>query len=195
MIRGIAIFGLNGGEKSTLTHALAKQTGYFEMDVEDYYFPEQKDSRRWALENDSVIHTEHLGELPFSKPRSKSEVQAAIIEDVKKHPEFIISGVTMNWSEEILSCIDIAFWIQTPLEESLKRIHEREKKRFGERVLAGGDMYTQQMEFHKVVKNRDSKAVEECAEKFKCPVIVIDGTVSVSKNLEKMLNELKKHAV
>ena len=36
MVQGIAIFGLNGGGKSTLAHAVAKQTGYFEMDVEDY---------------------------------------------------------------------------------------------------------------------------------------------------------------
>jgi adenylate kinase family enzyme len=35
MIQGIAIFGLNGGGKSTLTYDLAKQIGYFEMDVED----------------------------------------------------------------------------------------------------------------------------------------------------------------
>jgi len=50
MIQGISIFGLNGGGKSTLTHALAKQIGYFEMDVEDYYFPEHRESRKYALE-------------------------------------------------------------------------------------------------------------------------------------------------
>ena len=36
--------------KSTLTHALAKQIGCFEMDVEDYYFPEHRESRKYALE-------------------------------------------------------------------------------------------------------------------------------------------------
>lgn len=51
MMQGIAIVGLNGAGKSTLTHALAKQTGYFEMDVEDYYFPEQRESGKSALEN------------------------------------------------------------------------------------------------------------------------------------------------
>lgn len=190
MIQGIAIFGLNGGGKSTLTHALAKQIGYFEMDVEDYYFPEQRESRKWALENNSVIATERLDELPFSNPRTKSEVQTAIIEDIKTHPRFIISGVTMNWSDEILSCIDIAFWIQTPLKERLKRIQEREEKRFGARVLDGGDMFTQQMEFRNVVENRDSKVVEECAMKLGCPVIVIDGTLSVIHNLEKIIDKL-----
>ncbi len=190
MIQGIAIFGLNGGGKSTLTHALAKQIGYFEMDVEDYYFPEQRESRKLALENNNITDTEHLGELPFSNPRTKSEVQSAIMENIKTHPRFIISGVTMNWNEEILSCIGIAFWVQTPLEERLKRIQEREEKRFGARVLEGGDMFSQQMEFRKVVKNRDSKAVEECALKLGCPVIVIDGTLSVEHNLEKMIDNL-----
>ncbi|MTK09315.1 MAG: AAA family ATPase [Hungatella sp.] len=188
MVQGIAVFGLNGGGKSTLTHALAKQIGYFEMDVEDYYFPQQRESRKWALENNSVIDTDQLDELPFSNPRTKSEVQTAIMENIKTHPRFIISGVTMNWSDEILSCIDIAFWVQTPLEERLKRIQTREERRFGARVLNGGDMHAQQMEFREMVKNRDLKEVEECAMKLGCPVIVIDGTLSVIHNLENILN-------
>lgn len=192
MLQGIVIFGLNGGGKSTLTHALAKRIDYFEMDVEDYYFPEQKKSRKWALENNSVIATEHLGELPFSKPREKSEVQAAILEDIKAHPKFILSGVTMNWNKDIMACIDIAFWVQTPLEERLKRIQAREEKRFGARVHAGGDMYEQQVQFRKVVENRDSKAVEECAKKFNCPVIVLDGILPVEENLEKIIDNLKR---
>ncbi len=190
MIQGIAIFGPNGGGKSTLMHALAKQIDYFEMDVEDYYFPEQSKSRKWALENNSIIDTEYLGKLPFSNPRAKSEVQKAIMEDIKTHPKFILSGVTMNWSDEILSSIDIAFWVQTPLEERLKRIQTREEKRFGARVLPGGDMFTQQMEFRKVVENRDLKAIEECAMRFACPVITIDGILPVTENLQKITDNL-----
>ena len=191
MIQGIAVFGLNGGGKSTLTHALAKQIGYFEMDVEDYYFPQQRESRKWALENRSVIDNDQSDELPFSNPRTKSEVQTAILENIKIHPRFIISGVTMNWCDEILSCIDIAFWVQTPLEERLKRIQAREEKRFGARVLDGGDMYEQQMEFREMVKNRNLNEVEECTTKLGCPVIVIDGTLSVIHNLENIINNLR----
>jgi thymidylate kinase len=107
------------------------------------------------------------------------------LENIKTHPRFIISGVTMNWSDEILSCIDIAFWVQTPLEERLKRIQAREENRFGA-------MFTQQMEFRKVVENRDSKAVEECAMKLGCPVIVIDGTLSAIHNLEKIIDNFNQ---
>lgn len=190
MMKGIAVFGLNGGGKSTLTHALSKKTGYFEMDVEDYYFPQQRESRKWALEDNSVIDNDQLEELPFSNPRTKSEVQTAIMENIKTHPRFIISGVKMNWCDEILSRIDIAFWIQTPLEERIKRIQTREERRFGARVLDDGDMHVQQMEFLEIVKNRDSKEVEECAMKLGCPVIVIDGTLSVMHNLEKIIDNI-----
>ncbi|MDH8677413.1 AAA family ATPase [Fusibacter bizertensis] len=188
---GIAIFGLNGGGKSTLSHALAKQIDYFVMDVEDYYFPDQRESRIWALENTRLNDTEHIAKLPFSNPRTKSEVEYAIMEDIRIHPKFVVSGVTMNWSDEILSHIDIAFWVQTPLEERLKRIQAREEKRFGARVLDGGDMFEQQMEFRKVVKARDLKVVEESVMKLVCPVIVIDGTLPVKHNLEKIIEAIK----
>lgn len=191
MIQGIAIFGLNGGGKSTLAHGLAKQIGWFEMDVEDYYFPEQKESRNSALENKKIINTNHLGKLPFSKPRTKSEVQSAILHDINIHPKFIISGVTMDWCDEILKKIDVAFWIQTPLEERLKRIQSREEKRFGPRVLKGGDMYEQQIDFRKMVENREFKTLEASAKKLACPLIVIDGTLSMEQNLEKVIDVLK----
>ena len=193
MINGIAVFGLNGSGKSTLTHALSKQISYFEMDVEDYYFPQQRESRRSALENNSVIENDQLDELPFSNPRTKNEVQTAILENIKIHPRFIISGVTMDWCDEILSRIDIAFWVQTPLEERLHRIQAREEKRFGARVLDGGDMYEQQMEFREMVKNRNLNEVEECAMKLSCPVIVIDGTLSVIHNLEKISHSINSY--
>lgn len=159
--------------------------------MEDYYFPEQKKSRKWALDNNRIIDAEHLGELPFPNPRTKDEVQTAIMEDILVHSRFILSGVTMKWNDDILSHIDIAFWVQTPLEERLQRIQEREEKRFGARVLPGGDMYTQQMEFRNVVKCRDSKAVEESAKRFSCPVIMLDGTLPVTENIKKIIDNLE----
>ena len=51
MIHGIAIMGLNGCGKSTLAHEIARKIGFYEMDVEDYYFPEQKYSRQAVLEH------------------------------------------------------------------------------------------------------------------------------------------------
>ena len=190
MVQGIAILGLNGAGKSTLAHALAKRIGYYEMDVEDYYFPEQKTSRRWALENEKIIETEYLGEIPFSSPREKSDVQKKIIQDIERNPQFIISGVTMNWSDEILAKLNVAFVVKTPLEMRIKRIQLREEKRFGNRVLIGGDMYEQQIEFSNVVRNRNEQTVEESVKRLKCPIIVLDGTVDITDNLNKIIGAI-----
>ena len=191
MIQGIALLGLNGSGKSTLAHALAKHINYYEMDVEDYYFPEQVESRKWALENKSIVETIHLGELPFSSPRTKGEVEEALWQDIRSNPKFIISGVTMNWNERIMDRIDSAFWIQTPVHERVKRVQAREERRFGSRVLEGGDMYEQQLEFRNIIENRNEQMIEASIKRLKCPVIVIDGTQSVTYNLKQMIETMR----
>ena len=63
---GIAIVGLNGSGKSTLEHALAKTLNLYEIDVEDYYFPEQRESRKAALDGEYVVNCSYLGDHPYS---------------------------------------------------------------------------------------------------------------------------------
>jgi hypothetical protein len=115
MIHGIAIFGLNGGGKSTLTHALAKQIDCFEMDVEDYYFPEQRESRICALENNSIINIEFIDELPFSNPRTKNEVESAM---KLVCPIIVIDG-TLSVIQNLEKIMD--FLWQLPLSPSPNR--------------------------------------------------------------------------
>ena len=50
--------------------------------------------------------------------------------------------------------------------------------------MTGGDMYEQQKEFRRVAAGREEKSLEECAAKLSCPVVVLDGTMSVEDNIE-----------
>lgn len=192
MIHGIAIMGLNGCGKSTLAHAIGKKIDFYEMDVEDYYFPEQKYSRQAILEHQHDIICENKGELPFSVPRSKIEVQEMIRDDIKKHPQFIISGVTMNWEENILSAIDIVFILEVPADERVKRVQRREEIRFGSRVLPGGDMYEQQKKFIDIIANRSSQSVEESANRIRCKKVKLDGTKSIDENVSVVMRVLEE---
>ena len=151
MIRGIAIMGLNGCGKSTLAHTIAKRLDFYEMDVEDYYFPEQKNSRQAVLEQQYDVKCEYKGELPYSMPRSAKEVQEMIRNDIEKHPQFVISGVTMNWDEDILSLIDVAFILEVPAEKRVKRVQHREEVRFGSRVMSGGDCMSSKRHLEKLL--------------------------------------------
>lgn len=192
MIRGIAIMGLNGCGKSTLAHAIAKRLDFYEMDVEDYYFPEQKNSRQAILEQQYDVKCEYKGELPYSTPRSISEVQEMIRTDIEKHPQFVISGVTMNWDEDILSVIDVAFILEVSTVERVRRVQHREEVRFGSRVMVGGDMYEQQKAFREIIGNRGNERVEESANRMHCKKVRLDGTKSIEENISNIMSVLEE---
>lgn len=192
MVRGIAIMGLNGCGKSTLAHAIAKKLGFYEMDVEDYYFPEQKNSRQAILEQKYDVRCEYKGELPYSMPCSAKEVQEMIRGDIEEHPQFVISGVTMNWEDDILSVIDVAFILEVPADERVKRVQQREEIRFGSRVMFGGDMYEQQREFREIIGSRSNQRVEESANRMQCKKVKLNGTKSIDENVGIIISVLEE---
>ncbi len=188
MATGVAIVGLNGSGKSTLAHAFAGSAGYFEMDVEDYYFPTQREDRRRALEG---LASAAMESTPFADAQSHDQVEAALLADIREHPRFVLSGVHLDWSEEILSRIGLVFWIRTPTEIRLARIRDREVRRFGSRVLPGGDMFAEQERFHGMAAARTEALVEACLRGIRCPVVMLDGVDSVETNLRRMRDVLK----
>ena len=184
MREGIAIVGLNGSGKSTLGHALAKELSYYEIDVEDYYFPEQKESRRAALDGEYGDSLDYLGDMPYSVSRTKEEVEEGIAKDIAAHPRYILTGVTINWSEEILSTIKKVFWLKTGTDERVRRVKDREEKRWGDRVAEGGDMYEQQKSFRELIAGFTDEKVKDSIGNINCGVIELDGTLPVHRNVE-----------
>ena len=191
MCEGIAIVGLNGSGKSKLGHALAKELNYYEIDVEDYYFPEQKESRRAALDGEYGDSQDYLGDMPYSVSRTKEEVEEGIAKDIAAHPRYILTGVTINWSEEILSTIKYVFWLKTNTDERVRRVKDREERRWGIRVAEGGDMYEQQLSFRNLIENLTEDKVKDSIGKICCDVIELDGTLPVQKNVEKIINRME----
>ncbi len=192
MMHGIAIMGLNGCGKSTLAHEISRRFNYFEIDVEDYYFPEQRESRKAIFDHQYDFECEYLGELPYSVPRSKKEVQEMIRDDIKKHTKFVIAGVTMNWEEDILAAIDIAFVLELPTDERVKRVQHREEIRFGSRVMFGGDMYEQQKEFRRIIADKSSQTVEESANRLACTKVKLDGAKSIDENIAIIMRTIER---
>ena len=183
MYNGIAIIGLNGAGKSTLAHVLAKKLHYFEIDVEDYSFPEQRSSRINALEGRTSADVSFI---PYLSPRAKSEVEFAIRKDINCNPQFVLSGVSLNWSESILSQIDIVFYLHVPLSERLRRIRSREAQRFGSRILPGGDMYEQHNEFLNKIENRSEQEITRSLENLSCPVVNVEEILPLRNDILKI---------
>ncbi|MBQ8314097.1 MAG: AAA family ATPase [Clostridia bacterium] len=187
MAQGIAIVGLNGSGKSTLNHLLSRELGYFEMDVEDYYFPQQKAHRQWALDHTQVRETE---QQPYTAEQDQAQVEAALLQDMEEHPQFVLSCVKLNWCQALRDRIDMVFCLQVPLETRLARIRQREVRRFGARALPGGDMYEKQESFRALISQRDPATVEASLAAMPCPVVRLDGTRPLEENLAKMRDAL-----
>ena len=75
MAKGIVVCGLNGCGKSTLSRALAEKLGLYFIDNENLYF-----SRNAADE-------------PYANPRTRAEAEALLMEEVRRHGDFVFAAV------------------------------------------------------------------------------------------------------
>jgi len=164
MANGILVFGLNGSGKSTLGKKLAQMLDYKFMDIEDYYFEDSK--------------------VPYSKMRTREECTKLMVSDIKKHDNFVLSAVTGDFGNEVISAISLGVYMYAPLDVRLKRIKQRSIDKFGERVDLGGDMYDSEESFFKMVHERNSEKVEKWLESVSLPIIEIDGIKGVDENLD-----------
>lgn len=169
---GIIICGGNGSGKTTLGRELAKELQYKHMDIEDYYFLDTP--------------------IPYSKSRTREEVCELMLKDIKKYNNFIISAVNGDFGADINSRYELAIFLDVPLDIRLKRVKQRAYDKFGDRVLAGGDMYEQEQQFFKAVEKNYEKKTEQTKEWIKtlsCPVIYLDGTKPIEENIEYLMKK------
>lgn len=167
MISGIAVVGGNGSGKSTLGAALAKSLGYKHMDVEDYYFQESS--------------------VPYSNPRTKAEVQELLLSDMNTHSEFVFSSVGGDMGSEINAKYDLIVYITVPLAVRMERVKQRAVKKFGDRVLEGGDMYEQEKAFFDFVASRTLDKLDAWINTMECPVFYVDGCQTISESMRQII--------
>lgn len=170
--KGILVCGLNGSGKSTLGRELAKMLGYGFIDIEDCYFPK----------NDP--------EYLYAEPRTGEEAEEILREKISACENFVLASVAGNFDEEITSRFTVIVRINVPKEIRMKRIRERSFRKFGERMLCGGDLYETEENFFAMVEARTEQYVDDRLGKINCRIIQIDGTKSVSENAEYIMKSL-----
>lgn len=155
MPNGIIITGLNGCGKSTVCRLLAEKLNYFSIDVEDYFF----------IKSD----------IPYSKFHTYEQTKELMLEDILKHKNYVMATVNCDWGNEITSTYKFAVVLKAPLDIRMKRIEEREYRKFGNRVLNGGDLYESQQKFHNKVLKRTEEHIEKQMQYISCPVLELDA--------------------
>ena len=163
---GILICGLNGAGKSTLGKGLAERLGWQFIDNEELYFPKTDE------------------QYTYASPRGKEEVIRLLEEKIEKDRHFVFAAVKGDYGDKLLSLLDCIVVVSAPRERRLARVRERSFQKFGDRILAGGDLGEKENAWFALVESRPEDFVEKWLESVDRPVIHVDGTRPIEENLE-----------
>lgn len=169
---GILICGLNGCGKSAVGRALSKKIGFHFIDNENLYF------------------TKINANEPYTNSKSRDEVEKLLMDQVYKYGNFIFTAVKGDYGKEIVSLYKYIVHIEVPKEIRLQRVRNRSFQKFGDRMLAGGELYEQEESFFRMIESRSEDYVENWVRTLNCPVIKVDGTKHIEEIVELIVREL-----
>jgi len=175
----IHIFGGSGSGTTTLGRAIKDAYGFEHLDVDDYYWLPTK--------------------FPFTEKRGVQERQDLLRGDMKVAGNCVISGSLCGWGDIFIPCFSLAVYMVTPVDLRMERLLKREKELFGDRILEDGDMCENHMEFVEWARSYDTAGSnirsaalhEEWQMQILCPVIRMDGTLSMQEQLKEVQRYLK----
>lgn len=170
----IHIYGASGSETSTLGRKISEELGYKFMDTDDYY---------WLPTNPQ-----------YTTKRSKEERLALMKKDISENDNVVISGSLVDWGDELIPLFTLAIRLVTDTEIRIERLKNREKQRFGNRIMPAGDMYANHIEFIEWAREYDtgskdmrSKANhDEWQKLLLCKQIILDGAEDLEENFKKV---------
>lgn len=172
---GIIICGMNGSGKSTLGRALAESLGWRFIDNEDLYFPKADPNH------------------PYAAERTQDEVERLLLEEVRQDDQFVFAAVRGNYGEAVLPYYKAAVLVEVPREVRLQRVWERSHRKFGERMLPGGDLYESEKRFYDLVAARPEDYATRWLDAVNIPVLRVDGTRPVGENVRAMTEWLRRN--
>ena len=163
----IHITGASGSGTSTLAAALACRLGLACLDG-DHYF--------WLR-----------AEPPFVDKRSADERLAMLSRDLQAGPA-VLGGSIVGWGAEVEDAFDLIVFLCLQAPIRLARLRERELRRFGavdEAFIEWAGQYDEgPTEGRSLAKHRAWLAER------RCPVLVLQGDMTVDERVERVLQRL-----
>lgn len=179
-MHGMIIFGPAGSGKTTLDKFVADKMEIAFLDIDEYI---------WR--NDT--------EKPYSVMYSKEEKIRNLMEAVQKAKEFVMAGSMNSFHEYFDPMFLLAVYLTADAKVRVTRIHEREQKEFGDRILPGGDMYEEHQQFLNDAANYDGNAAscnksqhELWLNQIGCPVLKLNGEDSLEKNAKVIIETYRR---
>lgn len=129
----INIFGSSGSGSTTLAKEIAKEFNIKYIDVDDCLWKKT--------------------DPPFTVKNSNEEILLSMNKLLSDKKPVVISGSLVGIADSLKRRINLFLYINLHKNLRVKRITDREIERFGDRILPGGDLYQQHLEFLKWVSD------------------------------------------
>jgi hypothetical protein len=118
--------------------------------------------------------------------------------DLMKHDNWILSGSLCGWGDIFIQYFDVVIYLWIPKDIRINRLIQREKQRYGKDIDPGGKKYNQFLELIEWASQYDdgdinirSKVLhEEWLSSLKCPVVRLEGDLSVQERVECVVNKI-----
>lgn len=104
----------------------------------------------------------------------------------------------VDWGDELIPMFTLAIRLVADTEIRIERLKIREKKKFSDRIMPGGDMYTNHMEFIEWARKYDTGSVnmrskakhDEWQKLLICKQVVLNGADDLEENFKKVQAEI-----
>ncbi|HEX4196047.1 MAG TPA: AAA family ATPase [Caulobacteraceae bacterium] len=176
----IHITGASGCGVSTLGAGLATRLGCAHLDTDEFY---------WTP-----------SEPPFQVSREVPERLRLLHQAFDAAPDgWVLSGSLDGWGDPLIPLFDGVVFLSAPAEVRLARLAERERRRLGPAVEAGGAMHAQHLDFLRYAGAYDTGVFtsqmtgryrarhEAWLERLPCPVLRLDGALPTGALVDAVL--------
>lgn len=165
----IHITGASGAGSSTLAIALASRLGWRCLDGDDYF---------WLRP-----------EPPFEARRAPQERLALLLSDMAEAGDVVLAGSVDGWGRELEDAFDLIVFLRLGADIRLQRLRAREMQRFG---AVDADFLAWAAQYDTgTLEGRSLSRQHEWLATRSCPVLEIEGDLSVEERMRRVLDRLK----
>jgi adenylate kinase family enzyme len=135
---------------------------------------------------------------PFSERRNAAERNNLLKQQLSAHQNAIVGGSVINWGAEWMQMFDLVIFLYIPRDIRMKRLDARELERYGDALQNDPGRQEAYQKFRtwaygyddNSTQGRNLGAHKAWLDKLSCPVLEINGDLSVNERLAIVMDKI-----
>jgi hypothetical protein len=95
-------------------------------------------------------------EIPYSALHTREHKTERLMDDISQSPRFVMSGQMWSIRKSFENFFDLGVYLFAPTKIRVERCRNRAIRRWGDRVLSGGDLYELNQESLRLAEQYDT---------------------------------------